>query len=109
MIILIKIVLLKVNHGNRLINKYQNINNLGSTFEKYTLGLPKAVLINSSLMVSTLSTSFNLAVKSIDMSLLYSPNKFCYRYSRMNIYSKTKFCNLWQFKSSFLPNINTIK
>src|SRR5699024_3819602 len=78
-IMVIKIVLLNVNHGKRLITKYQKINNLASIFEKYTSGLPKAVLINSSLIVSTLSTSFILAVRSIDMNLLYSPNEFIYR------------------------------
>src|SRR5699024_1340300 len=79
MIIVIKMVLLNVNHGNRLIIKYQTINNLASIFEKYTSGFPKAVLISSNLIVSTLSTSFILAVRSIEMHLLYSSHKFSYR------------------------------
>src|SRR5699024_4074365 len=85
MIIVIKMVLLNVNHGNRLIIKYQTINNLASIFEKYTSGFPKAVLISSNLIVSTLSTSFILAVRSIEMHLFYSSTKFLYRKYRMNI------------------------
>src|SRR5699024_7549971 len=79
MIIVIKMVLLYVIYCNRLIIKYQTINNLASIFEKYTSGFPKAVLISSNLIVSTLSTSFILAVRSIEMHLLYSSHKFSYR------------------------------
>src|SRR5699024_3898209 len=72
MIIVIKMVLLDVNKFNILIIKYETYNNHASVFEKHTSGLPKAVFINSNLIVSTLSTSFVLAVRSTDMLLLNS-------------------------------------
>src|SRR5699024_5734768 len=109
MIIVIKMVLLNVNQGNRLIIKYQTINNLASIFEKYTSGLPKAVFINSNLIVSTLSTSFILDVRSIGIHLLNSSHKFIYRYCHIDIERKAEACKPWRHSCRLLTDSHSSK